>query len=160
MTDEMPAAKNGTRPAAAAPFASDAAGAFADAPASGAAVPAFEAPSPAAVPPSFAVAPDGVVYVADGYGNACIHRFAPDGTYLGGFGGPGTGPGEFNLPHGIAIDAHGRVLVADRENERVQFFSETGEYLFEWTDVQRPTQVRVGPGGDVYVSELHWKPGM
>ena len=118
------------------------------------------AAGPYNMPCTVAVAPDGVVYVADGYGNACVHRFAPDGTYLGGFGGPGTGPGEFNLPHGIAIDAHGRVLVADRENERVQFFSATGEYLFEWTDLQRPTQVRVGPGGDVYVSELHWKPGM
>lgn len=119
-----------------------------------------QASGPYYLPCTVAVAPDGVVYVADGYGNARIHRFAPDGRYLGGWGEPGTGPGQFNLPHGIAIDAQGRVLIADRENERVQFFTAEGLYLFEWTHLQRPTQVRVGHDGDIYVSELHWQARM
>ena len=54
---------------------------------------------------------------------------------------PGTGPGQFHLPHGIAVAADGRVFVCDRENDRIQIFSPDGEYLSEWTDTQRPTHI-------------------
>ena len=66
---------------------------------------------------------NGDLYISDGYGNARVHRFAADGTHLTSWGRPGSGPGEFNLPHSIAIDSAGRVYVADRENSRVQIFS-------------------------------------
>lgn len=112
------------------------------------------------LPCAVAVRDDGHVFVADGYGNAAIHHFAPDGTHVRSWGAPGTGPGEFNLPHGIAIDARGRILVADRENERIQVFTPDGVFEAEWTDIQRPTQVRVARDGTVAVSELHLKPGM
>ena len=72
---------------------------------------------------------------------------------------PGTGPGQFYLPHGIAVAADGRVFVCDRENDRIQIFSPDGEYLAEWTDTQRPTHLVFDAQGRAYVSELWWHKG-
>src|SRR5438477_273239 len=83
------------------------------------------------------VAPGGDLYVTDGYGNARVHRFSAEGRLLQSWGEPGAGPGQFNLPHGIAVLADGRVLVADRENDRIQLFDPEGKYLDQWTQVQR-----------------------
>jgi hypothetical protein len=65
-------------------------------------------------PTNAAIASNGELYVCDGYGNARVHRFTADGELIQSWGEPGTAPGHFNLPHGIAIAADGRVLVADR----------------------------------------------
>lgn len=111
-------------------------------------------------PTNLAVAPDGSLFIADGYGNARVHRFAADGTHLSSWGEPGGGPGQFRIPHGIAVAPDGTVLVADRENSRVQFFTPDGQFLREWTEIARPCQVVVGPGGDVYVAELGYRAGM
>jgi len=92
-------------------------------------------------PTNLAIAPNGDLYVTDGYGNARVHHFSADGQLLHSWGEPGTGPGEFNLPHGIWVDGENHVLVADRENDRIQIFSPQGEFLTEWTDLQRPTQI-------------------
>ena len=54
-------------------------------------------------PTNLALAPDGSLYIADGYGNARVHRFSPDGRHLASWGEPGGGPGEFRVPHGIAV---------------------------------------------------------
>jgi DNA-binding beta-propeller fold protein YncE len=108
-------------------------------------------------PTNLAVAPSGDLYVSDGYGNARVHRFHPDGTLVQSWGTPGRGPGQFMLVHGIAVSADGRVWVADRENDRIQIFSPDGQFLSEWTDVQRPTQVFIDRAGLIYVSEL-WRP--
>jgi len=110
-------------------------------------------------PTNLAVAPNGDLYVSDGYGNARVHHFSADGRLIRSWGEPGTGPGQFNLPHGVAVAADGRVLVADRENDRIQFFTPDGEYLAEWTDVQRPTSVALDHVGRVYVAELWHHPG-
>ena len=110
-------------------------------------------------PTNLAVAPNGELYVSDGYGNARVHRFSATGELLQSWGEPGSGPGEFRTPHGIWVMPDSRVLVADRENDRIQVFSPTGEYLTEWTDVQRPTQIFVDRDGLVYVSELWWRVG-
>lgn len=110
-------------------------------------------------PTNLAVAPDGDLYVTDGYGNARVHRFTSAGALRASWGSPGGGPGEFRLPHGIAILADGRVLVADRENDRIQLFDLEGTYLDEWLEIQRPTHLTVGPDGLVYVSELPWLRG-
>ena len=72
---------------------------------------------------------------------------------------PGTGPGQFYLPHGIAVGADGRVYVCDRENDRIQIFSPEGEYLSEWTDTQRPTHLVFDAKGRAFVSELWWHSG-
>ena len=110
-------------------------------------------------PTNLAIAPEGDLYVSDGYGNARIHKFSPDGRLLFSWGEPGNGPGQFRLPHGIAVDRQGTVYVADRENSRIQLFTPRGEYLSEWTDVARPCQVFVS-GGTVCVAELGFRAGM
>lgn len=94
------------------------------------------------------------LYVADGYGNARVHKFSEDLSYEFSWGEPGRGPGEFRLPHAIALDSDDRVLVADRENSRVQIFSPAGEYLTEWTDVIRPDDIFIDSDGMVFVAEL------
>ena len=110
-------------------------------------------------PTNLAIAPNGDLYVTDGYGNARVHRFAPDGCLRHSWGDPGSAPGQFNLPHGIAVLADGRVLVADRENDRIQLFDPEGKYLDQWTQVQRPTNIALDREGRIYVSELWWRAG-
>ena len=92
-------------------------------------------------PTNLALSPTGDLYVSDGYGNARIHRFSPEGKLLHSWGAPGGGPGEFHVPHGIAIDRQGTVYVADRENSRIQLFTPDGQFLSEWTDVARPCEI-------------------
>ena len=84
------------------------------------------------LPAGIALAPSGEIFVADGYGNCRVHRFSPDGKLLHSWGEPGDGAGQFNIPHGVWIDRHGRVLVADRENDRVQVFTQEGEHITTW----------------------------
>lgn len=110
-------------------------------------------------PTNIAVGPKGDLYVSDGYGNCRVHRFAPNGELKQSWGVPGQGPGEFFLPHGIAVASDGRVFVCDRENDRIQIFSPDGEYLSEWTDTRRPTHIVFDGSGRAYVSELWWQPG-
>jgi hypothetical protein len=85
-----------------------------------------------------ALSPDGSIYVADGYGNACIHKYDARGRHLFSWGRSGTDPGEFNIPHNIVCDAQGQVHVADRENHRVQSFDGDGRYLGQWNNLHRP----------------------
>lgn len=110
-------------------------------------------------PTGIAIAANGEIYVSDGYGNARVHRFTPEGELIQSWGEPGTGPGQFNLPHGICLTDDGRVLVADRENDRIQFFSSDGEYLDQWTHVQRPTDICIDQDGLIHVSSLWWRVG-
>ena len=84
------------------------------------------------LPTDVAVLRDGSFYVSDGYQNTRVVKFSSDGKYQFEWGKKGGGPGEFDLPHGIALDAAGRVYVADRSNARVQIFTPTGEYVSEW----------------------------
>jgi DNA-binding beta-propeller fold protein YncE len=91
------------------------------------------------------------VYVADGYGNSRVVQFDRKGTFIRAWGRYGTGPGEFNLPHSIAVDAQGRVYVADRENKRIQVFDAEGRYLAEWTGVGYPYGLFITPDQHVWV---------
>jgi DNA-binding beta-propeller fold protein YncE len=110
-------------------------------------------------PTNVAIAANGDLYVSDGYGNARVHRFSSKGELIRSWGQPGSGPGEFRVPHGIAIHADGRVFVCDRENDRVQIFSPEGEFLSEWTTVRRPTQIVFDGHGRAIVGELTWRAG-
>lgn len=111
-------------------------------------------------PTNLALGPSGDMYISDGYGNARVHRFAPDGRLLQSWGEPGSGPGQFHLPHGIAVDRDGTVYVADRENSRIQLFTADGVYRGEWTDVARPCQVWVDrTNGWIYVAEVGYRAG-
>ena len=106
------------------------------------------------LPAGIALNDAGEVFIADGYANARVHKFAPDGTHLLSWGGPGTGDGEFNLPHGVWIDRRGRVLVADRENDRVQVFTQNGEHITTWpTKLIGPALFCVDDEDIVYIPE-------
>lgn len=85
-----------------------------------------------------ALSPSGDLYVADGYGNARVHKYAPDGKLLFSWGEPGTEPGEFNIVHNICCDEDGWVYVADRENHRIQVFDGEGRFETQWNNMHRP----------------------
>ena len=89
------------------------------------------------------VTPDGDMFVSDGYGQHRVHRFGKDGKLEVSWGEKGTGPGQFALPHDVWVDPRGRVVVCDRENQRIQFFNRDGAYLSEWNDLKAPMQVFV-----------------
>jgi DNA-binding beta-propeller fold protein YncE len=117
--------------------------------------PVKQAAGPFHRPTDVAMSPTGDIYISDGYGNARVHRFAPDGTLQKSWGVPGKrAPGEFHVPHGVWVHTDGRVLVADRENNRVQIFSPEGEFLTQWTDLARPCDIYIDHAGVVYVPEL------
>jgi streptogramin lyase len=104
-------------------------------------------------PTDIAVAVDGEIYVSDGYGNARVHRFAPDGEYLGGWGEVGSGKGQFMTPHAVWVDVQNRVLIADRENDRVQLFTRDGTFIEEWYGLCRPMDIFVDAAGVIYVTD-------
>lgn len=105
-------------------------------------------------PTGVSLTSSGEIYVSDGYGNARVHKFSPNGKLLLSWGEPGDGPGQFRLPHSVLVDRQGRVWVPDRENRRIQIFDAGGKFLDQWTDLDRPTEVRIDNDGVVYVSEL------
>jgi sugar lactone lactonase YvrE len=106
-----------------------------------------------------ALSPQQDIYVADGYSNARVHKYAPDGRLLFSWGEPGSGPGCFNLVHNICCDADGWVYVADRENHRIQVFDGQGRYQAQWNDLHRPCGLCLHCGAGLskptfYVGEL------
>ncbi|MCH8185114.1 MAG: hypothetical protein IH862_03295 [Chloroflexi bacterium] len=96
----------------------------------------------------------GDLYVSDGYGNARVHKFSPDGKHLFSWGAPGMEPGEFNIVHNIATDKDGYVYVADRESHRIQIFDSKGNYQTQWNNVHRPCALYISEDQHVYVGEL------
>jgi DNA-binding beta-propeller fold protein YncE len=104
-------------------------------------------------PTRAAVAPDGEIVVADGYGNARLHRFSAEGVYLGGFGELGAGPGEFITPHSVIVDRDDRLLIADRENDRIQVFDRVGRWLAEWRGLCRPMDICQRADGAILVTD-------
>ena len=86
--------------------------------------------------------------------NSAVHRFSHEGDHILSWGAPGVDPGEFSLPHNIAIDTEGYVYVADRENHRIQVFDQNGGFQHEYTNVHRPCALRIGLDGLMYVGEL------
>src|SRR6478752_43493 len=85
-----------------------------------------------------ALSPRGDIYVSDGYGNARVHKYSPDGKPIKSWGEPGCDPGQFNIVHNICCDVDGWVYVADRENHRVQVFDGEGKYETQWNNLHRP----------------------
>ncbi len=106
-------------------------------------------------PTDVAVAPDGSFYVSDGYVNSRVQKFAADGRFLRTWGTKGKGPGQFDLPHGIALDTAGRLFVVDRQNGRVQVFDSNGTYL-QWKSppFANPQDIAIGTDGTVFVSDI------
>ncbi len=105
-------------------------------------------------PTKLMVAANGDMFATDGYGNAAVHHFSADGKLIKTWGGPGQGPGQFKLPHGLWVSKDGKVYVADRENSRVQVFTSDGQFIEEWANWMRPADVFIDPDGMIYVAEI------
>lgn len=105
-------------------------------------------------PSGVAIAPWGDIYVADGYGAARIHRFAADFSPLGGWGEPGNGAGQFSTPHSLWVTADGRVLVADREHDRVQVFERDGTFVQAWGGFARPMDLFATEAGILVTDQV------
>jgi DNA-binding beta-propeller fold protein YncE len=104
-------------------------------------------------PTDVAFGKDGEIFVADGYGNSRVVKFDRNGRFLKSWGAFGSGPGEFNLPHSIAIDNQARVYVADRENRRIQIFDSEGRFLNQWTEIGYPYGLYITQDQHVWMAD-------
>lgn len=100
-----------------------------------------------------AIAPDGDIFVSDGHVNSRVVKFTRDGKFIKAWGRKGTGPGEFNLPHSLAFDSRGRLLVADRSNKRIQLFDQDGTFLEEWKQFGEASGIFIMPDDTLYVTD-------
>ncbi len=103
-------------------------------------------------PTDLAFAANGDVFVADGYGASCVHRFRGP-TRIGGWGEPGEADGQFSTPHAVCVMADGRIAVADRENHRVQIFAADGSHLATWRDHHKPMALATDNAGNLLVTD-------
>lgn len=114
-------------------------------------------------PTDVITAPNGDIFVADGLGGeergasagtvARIVKFAKDGTFVKSWGKPGAGRGEFQNPHGLALDSRGRLFVADRGNNRLQIFDQDGRWLAEWHQFGRPSGIYIDKRDILYSAD-------
>jgi sugar lactone lactonase YvrE len=107
-------------------------------------------------PSAVLVAPNGDIFVADGHGgntNARIVKFTKDGKFIKTWGKKGSGPGEIDIPHALAMDSRGRLFVGDRQNNRIQIFDQEGTYLDQWSQFSRPSGVFIDKNDVIYVAD-------
>jgi hypothetical protein len=107
-------------------------------------------------PSDVVVAPNGDIFVADGHGsgtNNRVMKFDRDGKFLLQWGSFGKSPGEFRLPHAIAMDSQGRIFVGDRPNNRIQVFDAQGKFVAEWKQFGRPSAIFIDANDIMYVTD-------
>lgn len=107
-------------------------------------------------PTDVAVAANGDIFVSDGHGgdsNARIVKFSADGRFIAAWGRKGSGPGEFDTPHSLAIDSQGRLFVADVRNNRIQIFDPAGRFLDEWKQFGMPGGLFIDKNDVLYVAD-------
>ena len=108
-------------------------------------------------PSSVLVAPDGSIFVGDGHtpgkGNARIVKFDKNGKYLMEWGGHGGGPGQFEVPHSMALDSQGRLYVADRANNRIQIFTQDGKFLGQMHQFSRDSGIFIDGNDTLYATD-------
>ncbi len=107
-------------------------------------------------PSATLVAPNGDIFIADGHGgnsNARVVKFSKDGKFIKTWGKKGTGPGEFETPHALAMDSRGRLFIGDRGNNRIQIFDQDGKFLEEWKQFGRPSGVFIDKNDILYVAD-------
>jgi sugar lactone lactonase YvrE len=100
-------------------------------------------------PNDVVIAANGDVFIAQGHtpgdrGDARVLKFDRTGKFVTSWGGKGNGPGQFQVAHGIAIDAKGLVWVMDRENQRIQVFDQNGKYVREMKYAGLPCSIDIG----------------
>jgi len=103
-------------------------------------------------PTDLAFGVNGDVFISDGYGNSRVQKFAADGHFLKSWGTRGRKTGEFNLPHSLLFDVKGRLLVGDRENDRVQIFDTEGQFLEAWPGFA-PYGLAIDRAGRIFVAD-------
>ncbi len=108
-------------------------------------------------PNAVLIAPDGSIFVSDGHlpdkGNARVAKFDANGKFLKQWGGHGIGPGQFEMPHCLAMDSKGRLYVGDRGNDRIQIFTQDGKYLGQLTQFGRPSGIAIDRNDILYVTD-------
>jgi sugar lactone lactonase YvrE len=108
-------------------------------------------------PNAVAIAPNGDIFVSDGHsagrGNARVVKFTKDGKFIKQWGGHGSGPGQFEVPHTLAFDSQGRLFVGDRANNRIQIFDQDGNFLAEWKQFSRPSGIFIDKIDVIYVTD-------
>jgi hypothetical protein len=110
-------------------------------------------------PTDMAITPAGDIFVSDGYGNNRVVHFSKEGKYVKEWGELGTKPGQFSLPHAIAVDSKGRLYVADRNSARVQVFDQNGKFLDEWRNLVVPWGFWITKNDEIWVcgsSPMQW----
>ncbi|MCC6913833.1 MAG: 6-bladed beta-propeller [Rhodospirillaceae bacterium] len=108
------------------------------------------------MPSSIAFYPDGTFIVADGYVNGRIAKFDKNGKYISEFGSKGSGPGQFDLVHSVAIDKQGRIYASDRRNHRIQVFDANGKFIEEWKNVGSPTRLAITEDQYLWMSDADY----
>src|SRR6266446_7055718 len=99
---------------------------------------------------------DGDIFVSDGHvanANGRIVKFSKDGKFIKAWGKKGSGPGEMDVPHSIAMDSRGRLFVADRANSRIQIFDQDGKFIDQWKQFGRPSGVYIDKNDTIYVAD-------
>ena len=112
------------------------------------------------MPTDMAIAPNGDVFISDGYGNNRIVHCDANGKFIKQWGKMGTGPTDFSLPHAIEIDSKGRLYVADRNNVRVQVYSQEGKLLDSWNNLIVPWGFCINDNDEIWVcgsSPMPWR---
>jgi streptogramin lyase len=112
------------------------------------------------MPTDMAISKNGDVFVSDGYGNFRIVHFDKNGNYVNAWGEMGSKPGQFSIPHAIALDAKGRLYVADRNNVRIQVFDQKGKLLDVWNNLIVPWGFWVTAQDEIWVcgsSPMQWR---
>lgn len=104
-------------------------------------------------PTDVAIAGNGDIYVADGYAGHHVHRFSSDGKLIQSWGELGDGPGQFITPHAIWVMRNGRIVVADRENNRLQVFTADGAHLATWGGFFKPMDIWGDDRDNLYVTD-------
>ena len=95
---------------------------------------------------------DGQLYILDGYGNSRIVRCSPAGKFEMTWGDEGKGPGQFHSPHAAVVDRNGRLIVCDRDNDRIQIFDRDGKLLDTWTGYT-PFGIAIGADEQIFISD-------
>jgi hypothetical protein len=107
-------------------------------------------------PTDIVIGRNGDIFVTDGHGagtNAGLVKFDKNGAYVKEWGTRGTGPGQFEAPHALAIDSRGRLFVADRPNSRIEIFDQDGNLLAEWKQFGRPSGLAIDKNDMLYVTD-------